>query len=64
MDAEALKRMRALLGFSQGDFARRLGISQPALSQFEREIRPVPHARRRQIERMLQAGVGEREERD
>jgi transcriptional regulator with XRE-family HTH domain len=54
MDGEALKQLRLNVGLTQDEFAQRiLGISQAALSQFERGVRPVPPARARQIQRLL-----------
>jgi transcriptional regulator with XRE-family HTH domain len=51
---EALRRLRTLLNLTQGELGQRLGITQAAVSQFERGVRPVPPARERQIERILQ----------
>jgi transcriptional regulator with XRE-family HTH domain len=62
MDGKGLMRLRTLLDLRQGEFGQRLGISQAAVSQFERGVRQVPRARERQIERMLlQPRTDERE---
>ena len=57
---EALRRLRTLLDLTQGEFGEWLGVSQAAVSQFERGVRPVPPARERQIEQMPQPATDER----
>jgi len=40
--AERIKKLRSELGMTQSEFARRLGISQRALSHYERGDRQIP----------------------
>ncbi len=60
MEAQTLRVLRAIHGVSQSELARRLAVSQMAVSHWESDRRRIPVGREAAIVEALQEARGDR----